>query len=227
MRKRTYGARARSKSAAAKRQKTLARVPRLGIPSAASRGRYVKAKLAYSTAINIDPGLSTCGVHVFAANGLHDPDITGIGYQPTGFDQYMALYNEYVVTKSYIKVCAVNTDPNSQQMVGIAVLDLPTTSSDPRVYLNSGTCKWGVVDVYKSGSTLSLTHEVDIRSMSTQDIFNENSYAGTVSTNPPDTHHWHVFVAPTDFLSNTAAVACIVYIEYEVYFRDPALTSNS
>lgn len=34
----------------------------------------------------------------FAANGLFDPDITGAGHQPRGYDQLMALYKKYVVT---------------------------------------------------------------------------------------------------------------------------------
>lgn len=226
MRRRTYGSRTRSKSAPAKRAK-VARVPKLGKPSVASRGRFVKAKLVYSTTVNIEPGLATCGSHVFTCNGLFDPDITGVGYQPTGFDQYMALYNEYIVTKSYIKIVASNTDPNSQQVIGIAFLDLPATSTDARQYLNTGTCKWSVVDTYKSGSTVTLTHEADMRSASTQDIFNENGYSGTASANPTDTHYWHLFAAPVDLATNSSAVNAIVYIEYEVYFRDPAFTSNS
>lgn len=226
MRKRTYGSRTRSKSAPAKRKRT-AIVPKLGTASTFSRGRFLKARLTYSEAIQLDPGLATGATYVFAANGLFDPNITGVGHQPAGFDQYMLLYGEYVVTKSWIKIVSVNTDPNSQQLIGISFLDKSATSVDPRVYIEQGSCKWSLLDTYKSGSVVTLTHEVDMRKVSTQDIFTEDNFTGSATTNPTDTHYWHLWAAPIDLATNTSAVSLMVEIQYEVYFRDPAFTALS
>ena len=55
------------------------------------------ATLLYSDQITLNPAAGTVSKHVFSANGLFDPNITGVGHQPRGFDQYMALYNHYTV----------------------------------------------------------------------------------------------------------------------------------
>lgn len=224
LRKRGYAQTTRSKSAPRKRQRAI---PKLGKPTAVARAQFLKQKLTYSEAIQLDPGLAAGAAYVFAANGLYDPNITGTGHQPAGFDQLMALYGEYVVTASWIKIVAVNTDPNGQQIVGVAFLDNATTSTDVRQYIEQGNSKWSVIDVYKSGSPLTLTHQVNIRNVSTQDIFNEDNFAGTASRNPSDTHFWHIFVAPVDLTSNTSPVTVTVEIQYECYFRDPQFVSLS
>ncbi len=39
------------------------------------------------------------GSQVFRANSLYDPDYTGTGHQPLGFDQWAAFYRTYVVRR--------------------------------------------------------------------------------------------------------------------------------
>ncbi len=48
--------------------------------------------------------------HTFRANGCFDPDVTGIGLQPRGFDQYATLYDRYVVTSSKIVLHGYSPD---------------------------------------------------------------------------------------------------------------------
>ena len=63
-----------------------------------------QSKLRYSTKFTLNPAASTNVVqHVFSANGLYDPDITGVGHQPRGFDQLMSLYAQYTVTKCQMR----------------------------------------------------------------------------------------------------------------------------
>ena len=40
----------------------------------------------------------------FVANGAFDPNLTGVGHQPRGFDQFMAGYETFTVTGSKISV---------------------------------------------------------------------------------------------------------------------------
>lgn len=54
--------------------------------------------LRYAEQIKIRPTLAaTAADYVFSLNGIYDPNITGIGHQPRGYDQIMALYEHYVV----------------------------------------------------------------------------------------------------------------------------------
>lgn len=40
----------------------------------------------------------------YAANGMYDPDLTGTGHQPLGYDQMATLYNDYRVHGVTVKV---------------------------------------------------------------------------------------------------------------------------
>lgn len=48
------------------------------------------------------PALAGYSVYKFRANGIYDPDQTGAGHQPMGFDQMSALYNHWQVIGSKI-----------------------------------------------------------------------------------------------------------------------------
>lgn len=43
-------------------------------------------------------------LYVFAGNDCYDPDVTGTGHQPLGYDQWSAFYSRYRVTSSNIEV---------------------------------------------------------------------------------------------------------------------------
>jgi len=43
-------------------------------------------------------------VHEYALNGLYDPDLSGVGHQPMGFDQLSAMWKRYRVWKVDFKI---------------------------------------------------------------------------------------------------------------------------
>jgi hypothetical protein len=67
-------------------------------------GQTFESQLSYAGYFNIDPSAGAPASYLFHANGLYDPDHTGAGHQPHGFDQIMALYKNYQVLSSAIEV---------------------------------------------------------------------------------------------------------------------------
>lgn len=59
--------------------------------------RKFVAKHKYVTEVQLNPGIDSYAYHDFVLNGLYDPDYTGTGHQPRGFDQMMAFFNHYCV----------------------------------------------------------------------------------------------------------------------------------
>lgn len=49
----------------------------------------------------------------FALGGLYDPDVTGAGHQPYGFDQLMALYARYKVLAVTVSITAYSASSDS------------------------------------------------------------------------------------------------------------------
>lgn len=233
-RKRTYGnqgARGRSVSSKrpSKRGRILPNFRKLRSNVVSARAQSTRVTLYYAeTGVAINPGVGVAGSYVFAANGLYDPNITGVGHQPTGFDQYMALYNEYVVLGSTIKVSFASADGTNVSLIGIFLEDFSTTDLDWRRYVENGNGVWSHLDKTSSGAGCKiLTHSADISKFSTQGIYSDDNFSGTASANPGDTHFYHVVVAPFDGTADNASVYINVEIRYDVIFRDPALTALS
>lgn len=210
-----------------KKAKATPKITPPGSHAAQGRARYQKAKLTYAETYNLNPGAGTAAVQVFAANGLFDPDITGVGHQPAGFDQYMALYNNYVVTKAWIKACFFNRDSSASAICGITPLDAPGTSTDFRQYIEQGTSKWDTLtNAGFDHSHTVLTHEIDMRKMATQDIFNDDTFSGTSAGNPGNANFFHVWFVG-EGASDLSSCTVTVEIQYEVYFRDGSFTNLS
>ena len=94
----------------------------------------LKAKFIYSDYFSIETGVAGIpGHYVFAANGLYDPNITGSGHQPSGFDQLVGpLYDHAVVIGAKITLWAQNSDTLLSNMVSLLVRDAAAELSDPR-----------------------------------------------------------------------------------------------
>ena len=111
-------------------------IPTQGKSSSSSRGPLAvqqKAVFNYCEPGQVlNPGLGgSLASKVFTCNGLYDPDVSGTGHQPRGFDQMMALYDHYVVTKCKMTVMYWNSDETNGQMIHLCVRDLaaPTTTT--------------------------------------------------------------------------------------------------
>lgn len=82
----------------------------------------------------------------FIANGMYDPNITGTGHQPMGFDQMKIFYNHYVVHKAHIKVTfwAESSGDNYGCICGIKLSDDATIPANLTTIIeqNKPFIKW-------------------------------------------------------------------------------------
>ena len=153
---------------------------------------FVKLKYAtwkdYTLATDMD-------TYTFRGNSLVDPDYTGTGHQPRGFDQWAAFYNDYKVLGSKIKITPekIGTGPDQAFSVFIqanteATPDFTSIStarenayvklqSIPKVSINEGT-----PHIMKSYRTS--------KRMLQKDYWSPDSGAET-STNPGVQWLWH------------------------------------
>jgi len=68
-----------------------------------------KKRLVYSeTSLTVASTSGSSNSYFFSANGLFDPNTTGTGHQPMGFDQMMLMYEQYTVFASKITVEFIN-----------------------------------------------------------------------------------------------------------------------
>lgn len=191
----------------------------VGIP------RYWRGRLRYSDiyAWTTAGGLDR---QVYAGNGLYDPDITGIGHQPTGFDQLVAIWSRYRVYSSRIRVDVVNVAgvPVQVSITPQAVSTNFTSTQDATQYpgttwkvLGGTTTSQDVVTITNRASTKNIFHVSDIK--------DDVAFTGNNANNPQNLWYWHVMI------DNPTADALDLYtyvtIEYACEFLFPAVLQQS
>jgi len=183
-----------------------------------------KTKLKYCTPITVTSGTGTCGAHVFSANGLFDPDVTGAGHQPRGFDQLISMYDHYVVARSAIRLCGTTynatTSAYAPANVGICVRDAGATETVPYEYIEQGWNKW---ETSSSTSGVDMAHAVSTTDYLGRDgILSDPYLKGSSSSNPSEDLTFHVWVAHSNSASTDVfLLVARVEIVYDAWFIEP------
>lgn len=181
-------------------------------------------KLPYCETINyVTAGaVGAASAYVFSANGLYDPNITGTGHQPMGFDQLMLFYEHYTVTKVKATVNFQNTDVDDNVFVGLLLAPDATIETNASKLVENGLLVQKHLLPYSNyGSACSLSISADISKINgKKDVKTEDDFRGDVSANPVEQTYLHVF-AYAPFTVNTVAVAFEVILEYEAIFTEP------
>lgn len=163
---------------------------------------------------------------VWAANGMFDPNITGAGHQPRGFDQIMALYDHYYVTACSIKAGFTNTATavGDEGVVSIVATDgagLATVLSDS---IESNVVQWTIIGV----SGQSKQKMLSMGPLKTKDqvsITDESSLKGSASSNPNELWYYHLVAHRHD--GGNVSMVADVQMTFFVTFLEPKMPSES
>lgn len=171
------------------------------------------------------------GGNVFRGNGAFDPDFSGIGSQPMGFDQYGALFRRYRVIGSKVKVMAASRD--GAETIGMYVVPLTTSapaSTSIKGYIEQQYCKTNYMGRADGSSKAMLTHQMStskIRGVAMTAIRNDSEYSGPIGGNPNLQWYWSVGFYDLSGNLGTVTVDYQVEITYMVEFFDrDALTTS-
>lgn len=182
----------------------------------------------YEDQLTVDPGLGTANNYVFSANGLYDPNFTGTGHQPIGFDQIMQMYDHYCVIGSRIRVTFHNNDASDPCTVGVYVSDTTVSSTDPTQIIENGLGKYKTIEAAKVGGsvkTITLGSSTKKRTGTSHPLSDPN-LKGSASANPSEGHFFHIWAAAPDG-SDHATVGISVCIEYIAIMTEPKQLSLS
>jgi len=157
------------------------------------------------------------GVHVFSCNGLFDPDITGIGHQPRGFDQVMSLYDHYLVKKATCEVWVKNTS-TAPSMIAIQVKDTNTTSVNVIDVAEDEYSTMMAADGANGSASGYVRFSVDVQKyLGGKDLSEQKGSAGA---NPNEGVFFHVIGFPVD-PTNTVNMDALVKITYQADLLEP------
>lgn len=191
-------------------------------------------KLRYCDTVLIDPATpGIAGVHVFRANSLYDPDYTGTGHQPRGFDQLMTMYDHFVVVGARIHVTfdhQYNTSYNPQ-IVGIALKDSPSAYANVNDYQegrNVVTVMMPASPLADSGHSRTLTKTFSTRKfLGRSKPLSDPELKGSTSADPTEQAFFHLFTAVPGSLGDEGPINCTVRIEYLAILIEPKNPTQS
>ncbi len=198
-------------------------VPGTGLPPTK------RVKLRYSEIFRITSTAGAVGKFLFAANGMYDPNLTGAGHQPYGYDQWFTFYKTATVLASRIDVEVATS------MTGLATQTLVTgvtfAESDPTVVTGSAT-PVGLIEANRGTTKMLIAFQPTQHLQSNFDLrafYPDHDPADVQqpgSANPTRTYVYCVFQVPVDF-TVTAIGDYVAVIEYDVLFEQPVTVATS
>lgn len=180
-------------------------------------------RLRYSTNATIGAAAGAVNTYVFRANDLFDPDLTGTGHQPMGFDQLMLWYNHFVVAKAKI-TCTFSNLAAARATVCIRQDgDLTPITVIDRILEIGGLVKADLENKGVSGSMRTLEIAVDIarlQGVSPIALSSDPSLQGSAAASPAECTYFHVACWDSG-AGGTTSVLVDVLLEQEAYFCEP------
>lgn len=211
----------RKKRTNKKKRVTFPRLSSLNTPSGMPLMRT--AKLRYNTQQQIS---STSGImqhYTMRANSLFDPDFSGIGHQPMGFDQWSNLYNHYVVVGARMTVRFMNASgsasANPPYYGGVLLTDqssFPYSNASAVIESRKGISRMGAW-LFPLQLTQNFSAKGFYNLTDTKDNFDRIGAA--VTTNPAEEAFFQVWLQPVG--SQTIGLTADITIEYICKFSEP------
>lgn len=183
--------------------------------------------MKYVTQITIDPPIGGVGTHVFTANGIFDPDITGTGHQPMGRDEWATFYDHYTVIGSKCKARFLSPSTNTSTgvgIVGILLKDSNNLLTNATTIMEQGRTKYKVM----TGSSSGTPYQTITKGYSPKRFFgfkdlrdNRATVGAQYGVNPSEQAYFHVYIAPFGGGDDVASVKVLVEVEYKCLLTEP------
>jgi hypothetical protein len=166
--------------------------------------------------------------YVYRGNNIYDPDLTGTGHQPMGYDQWAALYSQFQVVASSCNIRGTDTSTSATVQAMTVSLCPTINSSDINAYQPTtvGELPYGKQKIFFSHYSNQLGNRIDSHMRTSRilgapaaDIVGSVDYAGLVSgTEPTRGFYWHINLQDVGESISIADVQLYVEVEYEVVF---------
>ncbi len=185
-----------------------------------------KGTLTYIQMVNLDPGAGLT-YNTWNLNSLYDPDQTGTGHQPMGFDSWATLYSRYMVESADVTVKLHSSAGSTTPVIcGIC----PYTGSTP---YSSSTITMGEQAAQKiivTGTRLNngsdpntLTYHFDAsKFFGIPRIDDDQSELGALTNASPTRRAYlQLFLGPADESTDLAVWYAVVEFKFHAVFYDP------
>ena len=192
-------------------------------------------KLKFAKTINLNPDQVTPLVHhYFRANSCYDPDQSGVGHQPLGFDEWSTFYNHYVVlgSKCSFTGSTASSTARSGYVQGVLLSATTDAPTDVETYMEQGPVVWkGNVNMQNgAGQPKTVTKNFSAKKFFNVTNVNDNTsrIGAIVTTNPTEQAYYACSIGSIDpGAGDPDHFYGVVVIEYIVQFSEPKNLTSS
>lgn len=186
----------------------------------------------YVERFTLNPGAGTGITQAFSANSLYDPNRTGIGHQPLGFDQLVGVfYDHYMVTSATLTLTVMPRDtgePSDNTLVAIIPRDTSTSITDIEEVIEQGDAVYGVVGGGVSGKNhLVLSHTISIAKFLGRAPWGDSQLKGSSSSNPAEEAFFQIVAAGLSGGGDPGTLDMLATIQYTTYLQEPKALPGS
>lgn len=165
--------------------------------------------------------------HVFNLTSLFDPNFTGVGHQPIGFDQIMPMYDHYTVIGARARVIFTNTDDIHSQIALLQLKDSTTVSTNTTEAIENGMTRYTVLSAQDGNkNTQTLTINFSSKKFFSRNPLSSDKNQGTISSSPAEGAFLHVTVDPMT-TGNVDSVKYTIQIEFVAVLTEPKQLTQS
>lgn len=193
-------------------------------------------KLRYVQQVQLNPATSSSAYIIYSANGPFQPNVTAsasVGtspsHQPYGYDQWSAIYNDYVVLGSKMMVTAIPPSATVSAAAGagpmsIMLSDSATGYTNPTTLMETGRTVFKQLPTNASSRPVKLSHAFSTKKFwRLKDVKDNVTRVGSdVGSNPAEQAYYHIYFWCNDTsVTTTAGPYLWVVIDYAVLFTGP------
>lgn len=198
------------------------------IPLGAIVPDRLRTKLRYTQLNSITSTSGAIVQQLFNGNSLFDPDRTGTGHQPQGFDQYMLLYQRYIVKGCAIRV-HVNCNTNAANYIFTVrpAADATDTSANITVEMEKPYARWIMGSQQTPARKLKSYYSTGkIEGATGQKVMIDNTFSGDGSSSPTSEWVWFISACNADQSTTTNFNIYTELIYYCEFYDRKTLTTS-
>jgi hypothetical protein len=153
--------------------------------------------------------------YIYRANSVFDPDVTGVGGQPDGFDQWKALYGIYRVVACKVEVQAMGNGANTNGLCVVAFSDSSGSFSSAEEVAGLRHSVAATYSQTTAAKVSILRHISSLQGCSDESILANPEQAALVTANPNSAQYVHVALET----GNSATVPTMIWTKLTYYTR--------
>lgn len=183
----------------------------------------MRVRMKYSSRPALTSGVTNQVENIYRAFSIFDPDLSGVGHQPLGHDQWATLYSRYRVLGSKIEVKFTRTDAPTagtiQNQCCVALMQTSSLVADSETLIEQPICNYITLGNDGESKTVSLAYSSAWKTKGEPGVATESDYSASFGANPTRDAFYHVLAQAGG--GTTVSVRANILITYDVWIYDP------